>query len=1046
MNQSSLQQSEPIKPSGIATLYAAAAKACRPRRVLTLSEWADAHRMLSSKGSSEPGKWITDRMPHMREIQDCLSARSQVKKVVLAFCAQMAKALDMETPIPTPDGWVRMGDIKPGDRVFSAEGRPTEVLHVSEVFHDKPCFEVMFSDGEAIVASGDHRWYVESFRPLQKGQAARDRIYAGVRTTEELAAAGVKIRNRSRFAVPLAAALDLPPAALPIDPYTLGVWLGDGHSYSSQVTESVGDTDEIRGLIERAGYTTKVVGESQGAHVFQIWQHSPDDGRCLRGHNTAVLGTYRKNRHGAQSCAECGRQHAMHHKYGRAMDPVIRVSFAAALRTLGVLENKHIPAQYLRASAAQRMELLRGLMDTDGTVSKHGLCSISSSSPAMASGIVELITSLGFKPTSAMRHPKGGRPSCLIRFTAYAENPVFHLQRKRDRLKRLGDGQVGRSQRRHIVAINQVESRPCRCIAVADDRHLFLAGRGMVPTHNTEVGLNWIGYAIDHEPAPMLVVVPTLEARKRWVKQRLDPMLKETPALEAVFNGMRSRDASNTEDIKDFPGGILVLGGANSPASLASMPIRFVLCDEVDRFPWEVGDEGDPLGLIDQRQKTFPRRKTLLVSTPTVKGASRIWGEFEDSDQRHRYVQCPHCSEWMTLKWKNLRWDKSPDTRRVTHAYYVCEHSGCIIEEHEKARMLLAGKWIPHNPGHDVRGYHINGLYSPIGLGFTWREMAQEWLDAQGDKSKLKRFINTALGEPWEDRESLSNPQELSQRALPYALRTVPPGVCLITCGVDTQNNRLAVQITGWGKKETAWALDYVEIPGDPSRDEVWSRLQELLTTPLYTASGKALHIEATAIDTGGHHAQDVYAFVRSQAERKKPARRVMAVKGASTPGKPVLNKPSDIDFDWRGKTYKRGVKLWLVGSDTGKHRFFNRIASDAGLPVEERRIHFSQDLDASYYDGLLSEVFDPEKNKFVKVRGKRNEPLDTWNYAYAAGHHPELRIHIKPDREWDALSDMLAATPPEETVRQMPSASVVVQGVREADSDDIFSPISITR
>ena len=1039
-------QDPPARPSGKSVFYSAVAKACRPRRTLTLTQWADTYRILSSKGSSEPGKWITDRMPHLREIQDCLSARSPVKKVVLAFCAQMAKALDVDTPIPTPDGWVRMGDIKPGDWVFSANGRPTEVLHTSEVFHDKPCFELRFSDGETIVASGDHRWYVESFRPLVKGMKPVDGIYAGVRTTAELHAAGVKVQNRSRFAVPLAGALALPDADLPIDPYTLGVWLGDGHSYSGQVTEHEDDTAEVRAQIERAGYTTKIIGESPGAKVFQVWEYNPDDGKCLRGHDSAVVGTYRKLRHGkpVDICAECGRQHAMRHKYGHAMDPVIRRPFATALRDIGVLENKHIPAQYLRASAAQRMELLRGLMDTDGTVTKRGLCSISSSTPALASGIVELVASLGLKPCVSATQPKGGKPSHKINFTAYAENPVFHLQRKRARLNSMASGQVGRSQRRHIVAITPVPSRPCRCIAVADESHLFLAGRGMVPTHNTEAGLNWIGYVIDHEPAPMLVVVPTLEARKRWVKQRLDPMLKETPALADVFSGMRSRDASNTEDIKDFPGGILVLGGANSPASLASMPIRYVLCDEVDRFPWEVGDEGDPLGLIDERQKTFPRRKTLLVSTPTVKGASRIWGEFEDSDQRHRFVPCPHCGELMTLKWKNLRWEKNPDTRRIKHAYYVCEHNGCIIEEFEKPRMLGAGQWIPQNPGHDVRGYHINGLYSPIGLGFTWREMAQQWVDAQGDKSKLKRFINTALGEPWEDRDNLTSPQELQQRALPYKLRTVPPGVCLITCGVDTQNNRLAVQIIGWGKKETAWTLDWLELPGDPSRAEVWERLQDLLTTPLYTASGKALQIEATAIDTGGHHAQDVYAFVRSQAERREPARRVMAIKGASTPGKPVLNKPSDIDFDWRGKTYKRGVKLWLVGSDTGKHRFFGRLNSDTGLPAEERRIHFSQDLEAGYYDGLLAEVFDPEKNKFVKVRGKRNEPLDTWNYAYAAGHHPELRIHVKPDKEWDVLAEMLAAVEPEKPQPQLRPAQITVAGAQPEAEDNLFAPISL--
>jgi len=138
----------------------------------------------------------------------------------------------------------------------------------------------------------------------------------------------------------------------------------------------------------------------------------------------------------------------------------------------------------------------------------------------------------------------------------------------------------------------------------------------------TEVGLNWIGYVMQHAPGPMLTVLPTLEVRKRWVRQRLDPLLTETPVIRALFDARRARDAGNAEDMKDFPGGMLVIGGANSPASLASMPIRYVLCDEVDRFPWEVGQEGDPLGLIDERTKTFPRRKVLLVSTPTVKGAA----------------------------------------------------------------------------------------------------------------------------------------------------------------------------------------------------------------------------------------------------------------------------------------------------------------------------------------------------------------------------------------------------------------------------------------
>jgi hypothetical protein len=289
----------------------------------------------------------------------------------------------------------------------------------------------------------------------------------------------------------------------------------------------------------------------------------------------------------------------------------------------------------------------------------------------------------------------------------------------------------------------------------------------------TEVGLNWIGYVIDHNPRPMLVVLPTLEVRKRWVLQRLDPLITETPCLVEIF-GQQTRDAANSQDVKDFPGGLLVLGGANSPASLASMPICYVLCDEVDRFPWEVGKEGDPLGLIDERTKTFPRRKALLVSTPTIKDASRIWEEFLNSDQRYRHVSCPHCGEMQVLKWGNLRWEKDAKTGRVTHAYYVCEHSGCIIEETAKVSMLPRAQWIPHNPGHDVRGYHINGLYAPIGLGFSWLELAQL---SSGSMPKATMPSSSALSIPLSEspgKTARSSPIRMNSRPGPNRTPCVP--------------------------------------------------------------------------------------------------------------------------------------------------------------------------------------------------------------------------------------------------------------------------------
>lgn len=544
-------------------------------------------------------------------------------------------------------------------------------------------------------------------------------------------------------------------------------------------------------------------------------------------------------------------------------------------------------------------------------------------------------------------------------------------------------------------------------------------------TAGTEAALNWIGYIIDHAPAPALVVVPTLEVRKRWVRQRLNTMLTETPALADIFDARRKRDATNAEDIKDFPGGMLVIGGANSPASLASMPICYVVNDEVDRFPWEVGVEGDPMGLISERQKTFVRRrKRFDISSPTIKGASRIDDLYEQSDQRRYHMPCPHCESPIAFKWENLRWTVDPQTRAVTRAVYVCEHCGAEIEEHHKTRMLERGRWVARRPGAPIRGYHINGLYAPLGLGYRWVEIVQEWLAAQGDHAKLKRFINTTLGECWEDRSHDVRPNVLMERAEPYGVREIPPGCLILTCGVDVQKDRMSFQVLGWGRGEVCWVIDWLEIPGNPSRMlEQGARGEgpviEYLRRPFVNCRARELHIEATAIDTGGHHTHEVYNFVRS-----RQARRLMAVKGASTPGKPILGaRPQAQDVNWRGRVIKGGVLLWLIGSDTAKHALYARLTGDENLDPAARKIHFPNDLPADYFDQITAEVFDPERNRWVKRRGRRNEGTDTWVYGTAAGQHPELRVHALRARDWARLAQMLEPEEKSEAGEPPPAA-----------------------
>ena len=266
----------------------------------------------------------------------------------------------------------------------------------------------------------------------------------------------------------------------------------------------------------------------------------------------------------------------------------------------------------------------------------------------------------------------------------------------------------------------------------------------------TECLINWIGAVMDRYGGPMLVVEPTIEVSELFSQQRLSNMLAASPTLAAKF-ARQTRDSKNKALLKEFPGGILRLAGGNSAASLRSMPVKNLGLDEVDAYPGDLDGEGDPVGLAEERTNNFPRRKVFLVSTPTIKGASRIDDEWEQSDQRRYYVPCPHCGERQHLKWKNLQWLVA-DNGDVSRAWYVCEHNGCVIEEHSKGEMLAAGAWVAGVPGRKTRGYHINSLYSPLGLGRSWAERAQQWLLAQGDKVKLKRFINTCLGEVWEDK------------------------------------------------------------------------------------------------------------------------------------------------------------------------------------------------------------------------------------------------------------------------------------------------------
>lgn len=520
----------------------------------------------------------------------------------------------------------------------------------------------------------------------------------------------------------------------------------------------------------------------------------------------------------------------------------------------------------------------------------------------------------------------------------------------------------------------------------------------------TEVAVNALGYAMDHDPCPVMVCLPGEVSMNKWVAQKLNPAIDESPAMKRALTSVASRDAANTRTFKDFAGGQLYIEHAGSPSRLKSTTVRKLIVDEVDEFSNNLSGGDDPLEMLNGRTSAFPSTyQRLYISTPQIKGLSRIEQLWLKSDQRRYHVPCPHCGHMQHLQWEGLHW--TPDGAQV---WYVCQECGAQIDEHHKTAMIAAGQWIPGSPGARIRGYHINCLYYQFGLGPRWADLVEMWRDVQNEPARLKTFVNDRLAEPWEDAAMRAvKHNAIADRAEPYALRTAPLGVLAVTAGVDTQDNRLAVQLVGWGRGLAFWVLDYVELPGDPADDAVWTALTELLNTPIQHAGGATLRVEAMAVDAGGHRTEAVKAFVRDRR-----VRRPMAIFGAVPNNAPVLSKGKLHDVDWRGRYDKRGVMVYHVGTVGIKHWLYSRLSTDADKQPDARLTHFSEHLPPEYFPGLVSETYNPAKNRFDKRRGARNEPLDTWGYAYAAAHHPELRLHRATKADWERRERALKLQP----------------------------------
>jgi phage terminase large subunit GpA-like protein len=498
----------------------------------------------------------------------------------------------------------------------------------------------------------------------------------------------------------------------------------------------------------------------------------------------------------------------------------------------------------------------------------------------------------------------------------------------------------------------------------------------------TEILLNIIGYHIDYDPAPIMVMQPTLQMAQAFSKDRLAPMLRDSPALQGKVADARSRDSGNTMLHKTFPGGHITMVGANSPSGLASRPIRILLADEVDRFPASAGAEGDPLTLAEKRTTTFWNRKKIYVSTPTIKGTSRIEAAFLNSTQEEWCLPCPSCGTHQPLTWAQIRFED------VT---MECIH--CNARHGEFEWKAGQGKWIAKEQNMKVRGFHLNELASPWK---RWSTIIEEFKEAKkGGPERLKAWVNTTLGETWEEQGDGIESDQLSNRRERYNCE-VPDGVLLLTAGVDVQDDRLEIEVVGWGVGKESWGIEYRAIYGDPGQPAVWQQLDEYLSRTWKYADGVGIGIACTCIDSGGHFTTEVYDFCKPREHR-----RIFAIKGQGGEGLPIVSRAS--------RTNRKRVPLFTIGVDTGKEQILSRLK--VPFPGEAGYCHFpiepEKGYDQRYFNGLTSEkrVIRYHKGRprfeWVKRPGTRNEPLDCRNYATAALEilNPNLELLAKSQR-----------------------------------------------
>lgn len=540
----------------------------------------------------------------------------------------------------------------------------------------------------------------------------------------------------------------------------------------------------------------------------------------------------------------------------------------------------------------------------------------------------------------------------------------------------------------------------------------------------TEGGNNWIGFCMHRAPGSFLAVQPTVDLAKRLSQQRIDPLINDSPALRELVAPSRARDSGNTILGKRFPGGQLILTGANSAVGLRSMPARWVFLDEVDAYPGDIDGEGDPIALAEARTISFGHRaKVYLASTPTIRGMSRIEREWELSDQQRYHLPCPECGGLQWLQFERLRWEKGrPETVR-----YLCEHCEAALPERHKTWMMAEanGACWKATADDETRaraeaagtvGFHISGLYSPLGW-LSWEDIARDWESAQGNDAAIKTLKNTVLGETWQEKGEAPDWQRLYDRREDWLLGSVPDGVLVLTAGADVQRDRIEVDVWGWGRGLRSWLVDHVVLDGDTARPEVWSDLTEFLGTTWPHEGGAQMALARMAIDSGDGMSTDaVYSWARAVGRGQ-----VIAIKGVggfdrATP----VDGPTYVETTEAGRRLRRGVQLWKVAGAVFKSETYRFLRLNAptdedladGAEWPAGYVHIPRGTTAEWLKQLTAEQLMTIKTRqgFQRLEWQqmrdRNEALDCRVYARASAWL--MGLDRWDERRWGALEEQL--------------------------------------